>query len=70
MFEVKETTNRKVQIKGLTITDGQIVDSEGVIKDVNKIIVAAFPNGAEFDFVAQNKSEEINLIEEGDSDDE
>ena len=69
MFEIKEVTNRKVQIKGLTVTEGQIVDEDGVIKDMNKIIVAAFPEGAVFDFTVQNKSEEVNVVEEGDSND-
>lgn len=69
MFEIKEVTNRKVQIKGLTVTESQIVDEDGVIKDMNKIIVAAFPEGAVFDFTVQNKSEEVNVVEEGDSND-
>lgn len=70
MFEVKETTNRKVQIKGLTISEGQIVDEDGLIKDINRVIMAAFPDGAVFDFTVQNKSEEVNVIEEEENGDD
>ena len=64
MIEKKISKTEKIQLKGLTVQDGVIVDSDGCIRDLNKAITMAFPNGYIFDFVVNSKSEDTEIIEE------
>lgn len=65
MVEKKISKTEKIQLKGLTLQDGCIVDADGCIRDLNKVVLTAFSNGDIFDFAVNTKSEDIQIIEEG-----
>lgn len=65
MVEKKISRTEKIQLKGLTLQDGSIVDADGCIRDLNKVVLTAFDNGDIFDFAVNTKSEDVELIEEG-----
>ena len=64
MVEKKISRTEKIQLKGLTLQDGEIVDADGCIRDLNKVITTAFREGDIFDFAVNSKSEDVELIEE------
>lgn len=70
MVEILEKVTRTVQLKKLTIMDGQIVDSKtGESIDLNKIMLAAFAEGDTFDVTPKVENSDtaiINLEEESD----
>ena len=68
MIEKKISKTEKIQLKGLTVQDGTILDSDGCIRDLNRVVTTAFPDGYIFDFVVNSKSEDTEIIEEGDED--
>ena len=69
MVEKKISRTEKIQLKGLMINDGEIMDSDGCIRDLNKIVTKAFRNGDIFDFAVNTKSEDSEVIEEVGDDD-
>ena len=69
MVEKKISKTEKIQLKGLLIQDGEIIDSDGCIRDLNKIVIRAFREGDVFDFAVNTKSEDLQIIEEAESDD-
>ena len=69
MVEKKIAKTEKIQLKGLIINDGEIMDSDGCIRDLNKIVTRAFRNGDVFDFAVNMKSEDSEIIEEAEQDD-
>lgn len=69
MVEKKISRTEKIQLKGLMINDGEIMDSDGCIRDLNKIVTKAFRNGDIFDFAVNTKSEDSEVIEEVEKDD-
>lgn len=69
MVEKKISRTEKIQLKGLMIQDDEIVDADGCIRDLNKIVTRAFGNGNIFDFAVNTKSEGSEIIEEVEDDD-
>lgn len=69
MIEKKISRTEKIQLKGLIIQNDQIIDSDGCIRDLNKIVTKAFRDGDVFDFAVNTKSEDSEIIEEAESDD-
>ena len=69
MVEKKISKTEKIQLKGLIIQDGEIIDSDGCIRDLNKIVTRAFRDGDIFDFAVNTKSENSEIIEEVEEDD-
>lgn len=69
MVEKKISKTEKIQLKGLLIQDGEIIDSDGCVRDLNKIVTRAFREGDVFDFAVNTKSEDLQMIEEAEADD-
>lgn len=69
MVEKKISKTEKIQLKGLFIQDGEIIDSDGCIRDLNKIVTRSFREGDVFDFAVNTKSEDLQMIEEAEADD-
>mgnify|MGYP005608569467 CR=1 FL=1 len=70
MIEKKIAKTEKIQLKGLMIQDGEIIDSDGCVRDLNKIVIKAFRDGDVFDFAVNTKSEDSEIIEEAEDYDE
>lgn len=68
MIEKKIAKTEKIQLKGLMIQDGEILDADGCIRDLNKIVTKAFRDGDVFDFAVNTKSEDLEVIEEAEED--
>lgn len=68
MIEKKISKTEKVQLKGLLIQDGTIIDSDGCIRDLNKIVTMAFGEGDVFDFTVNSKSDDSQILEESGDD--
>lgn len=64
MFEKKITKTTNVVLKGLTITDGKIVDEDGMERDLNKLVITAFDENDLFDFSVKATSKDSEIIEE------
>lgn len=64
MIERKQTKTTKVQLKDLTFSDGKVLDSDGIVKDLYKVIAAAFNDNDIFDFTITSTTKDSELIEE------
>ena len=51
-------------MKDLTFSDGKVLDSDGIVKDLYKVIAAAFNDNDIFDFTITSTTKDSELIEE------
>ena len=65
MVEKKISRTEKIQLKGLAVQNGIIIDADGCVRDLNKLMTSAFGEGNIFDLDAKTKSEDVQIIEEG-----